>query len=90
MTSESTRKVIKQLNAAIEEANAELMALDSEARRSNNVCESNNYLIEDYRTSNWNQRAEINRKNKDYEFNMILMIFSLIFGFAAIGYAVWV
>lgn len=90
MTSESTRKVIDQMNAANEEAKAHLMISDSHKLRLVDVCEKQKGLIEDYRTSDWNHRAEINRKNKDYELAMILMIFSLIFGFSAIGYAVWV
>lgn len=90
MTSESTRKVIDQMNAANEEGKAELMALDSDNRRLTDIRERKNDEIEDLRSSNWNLAVEILRMNKDYEFNMILMIFSLIFGFAAIGYAVWV
>lgn len=90
MTSESTRKVIDHMNAANEEAKAELMILDSDNRRLTDIRERKNDEIEDLRSSNWNLAGEILRMNKDYEFTMILMILSLVFGFVSIGYAVWV
>lgn len=90
MTSESTRKVIDQMNAANEEAKAQMMILDSDIRRLTDIRERKNDEIDDYKEKLWNHRCEIVRKNHDYEFTMILMILSLIFGFAAIGYAVWV
>lgn len=90
MTSESTRKVIDQMNAANEEAKAQMMILDSDIRRLTDIRERKNDEIEDLRSSNWNLAGEILRMNKDYEFTMILMILSLVFGFVSIGYAVWV
>ncbi|MBY0498864.1 MAG: hypothetical protein K2P74_04495 [Nitrosomonas sp.] len=90
MTSESTRKVIDQMNAANEEAKAQLMVLDSDKRRLNDLCERKDDVIEDLKTEIRNQVYSKRQREEAYEFTMILMILSLIFGFSAIGYAVWV
>lgn len=90
MTSESTRKVIDQMNAANEEAKAQLMVLDSDKRRHTDLCERKDDVIEDLKTEIRNQVYSKRQREEAYEFTMILMILSLIFGFSAIGYAVWV
>lgn len=87
MTSESTRKVIDQMNAANEEAKAELMALDSDKRRLNDLCERKDDVIEDLKTEIRNQVYSKRQREEAYEFTMIMLIISWLITAAAICYA---
>ena len=90
MTSESTRKVIAQLNAAIEEANAELNDLGSSDTLHEADLDKRDRIISRQEKAIRFKDSYIRKLEEIDDFNTLVFILSMIVTFIAIGYAVWV
>lgn len=90
MPSKPTQLVIDRMNEANIEAVTQLQILDCDKRRYIDSCDRKQAFILELKNEIRELEDEKYARQRLYEITMILMIISLVFGFVAIGYAVWV